>query len=52
MYAYENYIAKQLPVLWMPQLDVQISAVNNKLQGVYPQDPDGNVYPENRYFVK
>jgi peptide/nickel transport system substrate-binding protein len=52
LYAYENYIAQQLPVLWLPQFDAQISAVNNKLQGVIPQDPDGNIYPENWYFVK
>jgi peptide/nickel transport system substrate-binding protein len=52
LYAYEDYIAKQLPMLWMPQLDEQISAVNSKLQGVFPQDPDGNVYPEDWYFTK
>jgi peptide/nickel transport system substrate-binding protein len=52
LYSYENYIARQLPMLWMPQFDQQISAVNSKLQGVYPQDPDGNIYPENWYFVK
>jgi len=52
LYSYENYVAKQLPMLWMPQLDSQISAVSNKLKGVYPQDPDGNIYPENWYFVK
>jgi peptide/nickel transport system substrate-binding protein len=52
LYNYENYLAKQLPVLWMPQLDGQISAVNSNLRGVYPQDPDGNIYPENWYFVK
>jgi peptide/nickel transport system substrate-binding protein len=52
LYSYEDYLAKQLPVLWMPQFDSQISAVSNKLQGVYPQDPDGNIYPENWYFVK
>ncbi len=52
LYAYENYIAKQLPMIWMPQLDEQISAVSSKLQGTYPQDPDGNIYPENWYFVK
>jgi peptide/nickel transport system substrate-binding protein len=51
-YAYENYIAKQLPLLWMPQPDLQISAINSKLKGVLPQDPDGNVYPEDWYFVK
>ena len=43
LYKYEDYLATQLPVLWMPQLDNQISAVSNKLKGVYPQDPDGNI---------
>ncbi len=52
LYTYENYLARQLPMLWMPQLDSQISAVSDKLQGVYPQDPDGNIYPEDWYFVK
>jgi peptide/nickel transport system substrate-binding protein len=49
---YQNYLAQQLPVLWMPQFDNQISAVSNKLKGTYPQDPLGNIYPENWYFVK
>jgi peptide/nickel transport system substrate-binding protein len=26
LYDYENYLARQLPVLWMPQFDLQISA--------------------------
>jgi peptide/nickel transport system substrate-binding protein len=52
LYSYENYIAGQLPMLWMPQFDAQISAVSDKLQAVFPQDPDGNIYPEDWYFVK
>jgi peptide/nickel transport system substrate-binding protein len=52
LYKYEDYIAKQLPMLWLPQLDAQISAVSDKLQGTNPQDPDGNIYAENWYFVK
>jgi peptide/nickel transport system substrate-binding protein len=52
LFAYQNYLAKQLPGLWMPQTDTQISAVNSKLQGVYPQDPLSNIYPEDWYFVK
>jgi peptide/nickel transport system substrate-binding protein len=52
LYKYENYIAHALPMLWLPQFDVQISAVSDKLQGWSPQDPDGNVYPEAWYFVK
>jgi peptide/nickel transport system substrate-binding protein len=51
-HAYENYLAGQLPGLWMPQADTQISAVSNKLHGVLPQDPLNNIYPEDWYFVK
>jgi peptide/nickel transport system substrate-binding protein len=51
-HAYENYLAGQLPGLWMPQADNQISAVNHRLRGVFPQDPLSNIYPENWYFVK
>jgi len=52
LYAYENYLARQLPVLWMPQFDLQISAVTRGLRGVYPQDSLGNIYPENWYYTK
>jgi peptide/nickel transport system substrate-binding protein len=52
LYAYQDYLAKQLPGLWMPQTDTQISAVNSKLRGVFPLDPLENVYPEDWYFVK
>jgi peptide/nickel transport system substrate-binding protein len=52
LYAYQNYVARQLPGLWMPQTDTQISAVTGNLRGVFPQDPLGNIYPENWYFVK
>jgi peptide/nickel transport system substrate-binding protein len=51
-YKYEDYLSGQLPGLWMPQTDTQISAVNNKLIGPYPQDPLENIYPEDWYFVK
>jgi peptide/nickel transport system substrate-binding protein len=51
-HAYENYLAGQLPGLWMPQTDTQISAVTNKLHGALPQDPLSNIYPEDWYFVK
>jgi peptide/nickel transport system substrate-binding protein len=52
LYKYENYLSKNLPMLWMPQFDNQISAVSNKLKGTFPQDPLNNVYPEYWYFVK
>lgn len=52
LYSYEDYLSKNLPVLWMPQFDAQISAISSKLQGALPQDPLGNIYPENWYFVR
>jgi peptide/nickel transport system substrate-binding protein len=52
LYAYQNYIATQLPMLWMPEFDTQISAVSDKLGGAFPQDPLSNVYPERWYFLK
>jgi peptide/nickel transport system substrate-binding protein len=52
LYKYENYLAQQLPVLWMPEFDSQISAVSTKLHGAFPQDPDNNIYPEDWYYTK
>jgi peptide/nickel transport system substrate-binding protein len=52
LYAYENYIAQQVPMLWLPEFNNQISAVSDKLGGAFPQDPLDNIYPERWYFVK
>jgi peptide/nickel transport system substrate-binding protein len=52
LYAYQDYLAKQLPGLWMPRTDTQISAVTSNLKGVLPMDPLNNIYPEDWYFVK
>ncbi len=51
IYAYEDYLAKQLPVIWMPQIDTQISAISDHLGGALPQDPLNNIYPENWYLT-
>jgi len=40
------FFAKQLPVLWMPGFDYQVSVVRKDLHGTLPQDPVGNIYPE------
>jgi peptide/nickel transport system substrate-binding protein len=50
--AYENYLAQQVPVLWMPQPDYQISVISNKLQGTSPQSPIESLTPENWYFTQ
>jgi peptide/nickel transport system substrate-binding protein len=49
---YEDYLAQQVPVLWMPQPDYQISEISNKLQGTGPQSPIESLTPENWYFTQ
>lgn len=44
---YQDYAAKQLPVLWMPTAYPQLSVINTKLNGTQPQDPLLSIYPEN-----
>jgi peptide/nickel transport system substrate-binding protein len=44
--AAENFLAKDLPVLYLPQFSLQISVVKNTLHGWQPQDPVGNIYPQ------
>jgi peptide/nickel transport system substrate-binding protein len=45
--AYEDYLAQQVPVLWMPQPDYQISEISTKLHGTSPQSPIEGLTPEN-----
>jgi peptide/nickel transport system substrate-binding protein len=42
--AYNDFLAKDLPVLWMPNPVYQISAYKSGLQGVEPQDPMNYFY--------
>jgi peptide/nickel transport system substrate-binding protein len=49
--AYQNYMARVLPVVYLPSADYAISAISNKLQGV-TQNPYLNLTPEEWYFVK
>ena len=46
LYKYENYFAKQLPDVWQPNPDFQISAISTHLKGV-TQSPLLNFTPEN-----
>ena len=47
LYTYENYIARQLPVLFQPSFYFQMSVISKHLHGAVPQDPILNIYPEN-----
>jgi peptide/nickel transport system substrate-binding protein len=52
LYAYENYISRQLPALWQPQADYQVTAVRTNLEGVVPQNPYAFIEPARWYFTK
>ena len=45
MVAYQDYLQKQLPVLWTPKAESIVAARSN-LSGTQPTDPFSNLYPE------
>lgn len=49
---YENYLADQIPVLWMPQPVYQISEISKSLHGALPQSPIEGLTPEDWYFTR
>jgi peptide/nickel transport system substrate-binding protein len=52
LYSYEDYVAKQVPVIWMPNFDLSLLEVANNLKGVAPLNPYGSLNPEDWYYVK
>ncbi|MGH9068311.1 MAG: ABC transporter substrate-binding protein, partial [Acidimicrobiales bacterium] len=50
--AYQNYLAKEVPVIWMPEAPYQISEVSSQLHGATPQSPIESLTPENWYRLK
>jgi peptide/nickel transport system substrate-binding protein len=52
MYNWQDYLATQLPVIWQPNADYQLTEVANNLQGVAPQSPTLSINPEEWYFTK
>ncbi len=46
LYQYEDFLARQVPVIWMPLPAYQLSEIRSTLSGAVPQDPYNNVYPE------
>jgi peptide/nickel transport system substrate-binding protein len=52
MYSWENYLSAQLPFIWQPQADYQLTEIAGDLKGVTPQSTTLSINPENWYFVK
>ncbi|WP_181034122.1 ABC transporter substrate-binding protein [Arthrobacter sp. GMC3] len=46
MQAYENALAKDVPVVWQPNYTYSLTMVANALKGVTPQNPYANITPE------
>jgi peptide/nickel transport system substrate-binding protein len=51
LYAYEDYNAQQLPVIFIPSADAALTMAKKTLHGWNPQDPLLQIYPENWYFT-
>ncbi|MEW2547294.1 peptide ABC transporter substrate-binding protein [Streptomyces sp. NPDC047002] len=51
MHAYGEYLARQLPVMWMPNPAYQVSVIRNDLRGV-EQNPTATFSPQSWYYVK
>lgn len=50
LFQYQNYLARQLPVLWLPSPEYQLSLVRDALHGTTPQNPGLQLTPENWYY--
>jgi peptide/nickel transport system substrate-binding protein len=45
LFKYENFLAKQLPVAWMPNAPYQLTMYKSDLKGVVPQGVYDEIYP-------
>jgi peptide/nickel transport system substrate-binding protein len=52
MYAWQDYLANQLPMEWQPDPASQLTEIASNLEGATPQSPTLSITPENWYFVK
>ena len=52
LYNWQDYLAKQLPLMWQPNGAYQINEISNNLRGATPVSPTLSINPENWYFVK
>lgn len=48
---YEDYLAKQLPVLWEPNPATSLTEIHKGLSGIAPQDPIGSITPANWHWT-
>ncbi len=49
---YENLMAKDVPVIYLPDQVQSLTEIQDNMRGVTPQNPLSTLTPENWYFVK
>ena len=49
---WQDFLARQVPMLWQPNGAYQLTEIASNLRGVTPQSTTLNINPENWYFVK
>jgi len=52
LYNYEDFLTRNVPVLWLPLQPYQFSAISNHLHGVTPQNMGYWINPENWYLTR
>ena len=52
LYTWQDYLARQLPFQWQPDVAYQLTEVANNLKGATPQSAALAITPENWYFTK
>ena len=50
LHAYADHIARQLPVIWMPNFPFRLLEVPHGLRGVEPVNPYGLINPEHWFL--
>jgi peptide/nickel transport system substrate-binding protein len=51
LYAYQDYIAEQVPVIFTPNFPIRLFEVAANLRGFEPINPFGMINPENWYYA-
>jgi len=52
LFKYENYLAEQLPVVWMPNAPYQLVMYKSSLKGFLPQGVYDEIYPQDYRLAK
>src|SRR4051794_14986598 len=50
LHTYQDHVAEQVPVIWMPNFPLRLLEVASDLKGVEPLNPFGLINPENWYY--